>query len=201
MQHGVQSYTSLTYQFSQFLSSILSAKNELNHLCAEVNITGEDPPSLDDVISLLFEDITNEALPSSVNDSTGRRLKNTHRRALRAHHLHHNRFVRPQRLAKQRRLNDDANPSNNLMDALSITGGYNGVELYIKLDLDVSKLAVSSIDDLVKLPFSQLENVEFLKKIFAPINNSIGEEPALNTSVSFSAGAHVSILGAYHNAF
>jgi hypothetical protein len=147
-------------------------------------------------MSMIFEDITNEALSSSVTDSTGRRLKNTHRRALRAHHLHHNRFVRPRRLANRRRLDDDADTTNNLMDALSITGGYNGVELYIRLELDVSKLAISSIDDLVKQPFSHLENVEFLTKLFAT-SNSIGDEPALNTSVSFSAGAHVSIRGAY----
>jgi len=181
--------------------SFLSAKNELTHICAEVTTTGEDPPSLDDVISMLFEDITNEALPSSVSDGTGRRLKNTHRRSMRAHHLQHNRFVRPRRLANERRLDDDADPTNNLIDALSITGGYNGVELYIRLELDVSKLVISSIDDLVKQPFSHLENVEFLTKLFAPASDSIGEEPALNTSVSFSAGAHVSIRGAYINAF
>ena len=176
-----------------------SAKNELFHLCAELEVTGGDQPTVKDVLSLLFEEITNAALPSdadSSKDPTIRRLKNTHRRALRAHHLRHNRFIRPRRLANQRLLEDNVDLSD-LIDALSVTGGYNGEELFIKLELDVSKLSVNSIEDLVRKPFEILENVKLIEALFPPTDNSTGGKPLLNSSISFSAGAHAGVRGKY----
>ena len=151
---------------------------------------------------MLFEDVAGEA-GSGLNDaftsqdSTSRRLKNTHRRALRANHLRHNRYLRPRRMVNQRRLEDNADTPGDLMDALSVTGGYNGGELFIKLELDVSKLSVDSIDDLIRKPFEILENAEFIVALFPSTNNSTEGESLLNHSASFSvsASAHVCVRG------
>ncbi len=174
-----------------------SANNELLHLCAEVSITGEDPPFLEDVLSILFEDVaveagsgSDETTPSHVPAS-----RSSHRRALRANHLRHNRFIRSRRTQSQRRLEDNADTSRDLMDALSITGGYNGEELYIELEIDASKLSINSIEDLVRKPFEMLKHVEFIAALFPPTNASTVGEPLLNSIVSFSAGAHACVRG------
>jgi hypothetical protein len=167
-------------------------------------VTGEDPPSLKDVISMLFEDIS--SLSGRRNDlmqaSTRRRdlravnvmPKHTHR-ALRAHHLRHNRFIRPRPLANQRRLASSGDTLSELMDAIFVTGGYTGVELFVKLELDVSKVFADSIDELVRKPFDLLNGVEFIKNLF-PSNSMMNESgPQFNSSITFSAGAHVSVRG------
>ncbi len=167
-------------------------------------MTGEDPPSIKDVVSMLFEDIL--SLSGRRNDlmqaSTRRRdlhavnimPKYTHR-ALRAHHLRHNRFIRPRPLANQRRLANSGNTLSEVMDAISVTGGYTGVELFVKLELDVSKVFADSIDELVRKPFDLLNRVDFIKNLF-PSNSTTSESnPLLSSSVSFSAGTHASVRG------
>ena len=151
---------------------------------------------------MLFEDVAGEAGSgsndaSASQDSTSRRLKNTHRRALRANHLRHNRYLRPRRMVNQRRLDDNVDTPGDLMDALSVTGGYNGVELFIKLELDVSKLSVNSIDDLIRKPFEVLKDVEFIRALFPSTNYSTEGESLLNSSASFSvsAGVHACVRG------
>jgi hypothetical protein len=180
------------------------AKNELFHLCAEIEVTGEDPPTLNDVVSMLFEDITSLSGSSSkdyLRDSTHRSLvvanirpKYAYHRALRARHLHHNRFIRPRPLANQRRLDTSDANSDLTMDDISVTGGYNGAELFVKLQVDVSKVFADSIDELVRKPFDLLKNVDFMKNMFPSIGTN-GSDPAIDSTVSFSAGAHASIRG------
>lgn len=182
------------------------AKNELFHLCAEIEVTGEDPPSIKDVISMLFEDIISLSGRRS-NDifqaSSRRRAlnaanvmpKDAHR-ALRAHHLRHNRFIRPRPLlANQRRLANSGGTLSELMDAISVTGGYTGDELFVKLELDVSKVSADSIDELVRKPFDLLKGVDFIKNMFPSTSMMSESGPQVNSSVSFSAGAHASIRG------
>lgn len=192
----------LTYTSTQLYTS---AKNELFHLCAEIEVTGEDPPSIKDVISMLFEDIISLSRRRS-NDifqaSSRRRAlnaanimsKDAHR-ALRAHHLRHNRFIRPRPLVNQRRLTNSGGTLSELMDAISVTGGYTGVELFVKLELDVSKVFADSIDELVRKPFDLLKGVDFIKNMFPSTSMMSESGPQVNSSVSFSAGVHASIRG------
>jgi hypothetical protein len=152
--------------------STLLAKNELFHICAEAEESGLPGPTLEDVLSMVLEDVVGE--DSSLANSNrrlrglnhasvahhhrsidftkrhprGRRtLRSTHpnssyirERALRAHHLPYNHFTRPQRnLLKLRKLNSLGDA--DLLDKLSISGGYNGNEIFIKIVIDVSKVA------------------------------------------------------------
>lgn len=83
------------------------------------------------------------------------------------------------------------------MDAISVTGGYDGVELFVKLELDVSKVFTDSIDELVRKPLEILDSVDFIKSLFPSTKTTKNEaEPLLDSSISFSAGAHVSVRGA-----
>ncbi|KAL3759073.1 hypothetical protein ACHAWU_008682 [Discostella pseudostelligera] len=185
-----------------FLTGVLEANNELFHLCAEVEFSG-NPPTIKDVVSMLFEDITSFS-GSSAKDflpvSTWRRAlhatnnspKHKHHRALRAHHLRHNRFIRPRPLANQRRLENIGNAASELMDAISVSGGYDGVELFVRLELDVSKTFNDSIFELVKKPLELLQNVDFLKNLF-PSTTMNESTPLLNSSVSISSSAHASV--------
>lgn len=150
---------------------------------------------------MLFEDITSLSGSKSkdyLRDSTRRSLvvankrpKYTYHRALRARHLRHNRFIRPRPL---RRLDTSDANSDLTMDDISVTGGYNGAELFVKLQVDVSKVFADSIDELVRKPFDLLKNVDFMKNMFPSIGTN-GSDPAIDSSVSFSAGAHASIRG------
>lgn len=154
---------------------------------------------------MLFEDITSFS-GSSAKDflpvSTWRRAlhatnnspKHKHHRALRAHHLRHNRFIRPRPLANQRRLENIGNAASELMDAISVSGGYDGVELFVRLELDVSKTFNDSIFELVKKPLELLQNVDFLKNLF-PSTTMNESTPLLNSSVSISSSAHASVRG------
>lgn len=180
-----------------------SAKNELYHLCAEIEATGEDPPTIMDVVSMIFEDISSTS-GSSAKDflPVSRRRRDLqatshtyeHHRALRASHLLHNRYIRPRPLANQRRLAIDGEALSDIMDAISVSGGYDGVELFVKLELDVSKIFDDSIDELVRKPFELLNGVDFIKNLFPSTTMNAGT-PLLDSSVSISSGAHVSVRG------
>lgn len=113
---------------------------ELFHLCAEANTTGASTPTLEDVISMVLEDILNVGGSSTTTlsqESTRQRSLHTsvasplhnRRRALRAHHLPRNRFIRPRRLSTktrgQRRL-EESNLISDLMDDVAVSGGYDG---------------------------------------------------------------------------
>ena len=82
------------------------------------------------------------------------------------------------------------------MDAISVEGGYDGSTVFFKLELDVSKQAVSSLDDLLKAPLDLLSEVDFFKSLF---NSSVDSESTspltVESDISLSAGAHISIRG------
>ena len=153
---------------------------------------------------MLFEDITSLSGSSSKNYShktTRRRSlhgsnirpKHIPHRALRARHLRNNRFIRPRPLPNRRRL-DSSDTISDMMDAISVSGGYTGGELFVKLQLDVSKVFAESIDALVRKPFDLLNNVGFMKNMF-PSTDVNENEAAINSSVSFNAGAHATVRG------
>ena len=156
---------------------------------------------------MLYEDILSSSGPRTIdnilNGSTrhrdllaaNNRHEDTHYRALRARHLRHNRYIRPQLPLDQRRLPNNGDTLSELMDATSVSGGYNGVELFVKLELDVSKMFAESIDELVRKPFDLLNSVDFIKSLFPSTSATSVSGPLLNSSVSFSAGVHASIRG------
>ena len=114
------------------------------------------------------------------------------RRALRAHHLQNNKFERPRRLGhKHRHLLSD--PLGDLIDAISVEGGYDGALVFFRLELDISKQAVSSLGAMLEKPLDLLSEVDFLTKLF----KGSGSDTPLNivTDISLSAGAHLSIRG------
>ena len=199
----------------QFVNGVLEAKSELFHLCKEIEVTGAPPPRLEDVISMILEDIVGESegiAAVSTSQTIQRRrmlhVPDTHhldihhngrpselsrgrRRALRAHHLPYNRFKRPRRLGHQHRhLSSDV--AGDLMDAISVEGGYDGSTVFFKLELDVSKQAVSSLDDLLKAPLDLLTEADFFESLF---NSSVDSPLTVESDISLSAGAHISIRG------
>jgi hypothetical protein len=160
-----------------------------------------------DVISMLYEDILSFSGPRAKDNilngfakhrdllAVTSRREGTHHRALRARHLRHNRYIRPQPPVDQRRLPNNGDTLSELLDATSVSGGYNGVELFVKLELDVSKMFAESIDELVRKPFDLLNSVDFIKSLFPSTSTTSVSGPLLNSSISFSAGAHASIRG------
>ena len=188
---------------TQINYSLISAKNELFHLCAEVEETGADSPTIERVISMLLEDVLSEGVSDTV-ESSPERLRRTlrstkdspmpRRRALRAHHLPYNNYHRPRRLM-QPRLEDDEEKSN-LMDFLSVTGGYDGEMIFARFELDVSKQFVTSFDELIQKPLDLLNEIDFLKNIL-PSSGTDKSPVSLDTNVSLAANAHVGVLGAY----
>mmetsp|Transcript_11185 Transcript_11185/g.20474 ORF Transcript_11185/g.20474 Transcript_11185/m.20474 type:complete len:129 (-) Transcript_11185:618-1004(-) len=108
-------------------------KNELFHLCAEVDKTGAYPSTIKEVIPMMLEDVLNEGASDTAESPTERlrpTLRSTKdssmpcRRALHAHHLPHNHFIQLRRLTWSR-LEDDKERSD-LVDFLLVTGGYDG---------------------------------------------------------------------------
>ena len=179
---------------------IFSAKNELFHLCAEIEETGESPPTFEDVISMILEDVLGNTSTETSTEETAARRRSLHevhrtllpsrRRALRAHHLPHNRFIRPQRHLQEE---EDNGIIRDLIDSLSVTGGFDGAKIFIRFELDVSKQAVESLDELIQAPLDLLNEVDFISNIF-PGNE--GSSPNnLESDLDLSASAHIGVLG------
>lgn len=200
----------------QFVNGVLEAKSEIFHLCEEISVTGAKPPTLEDVISMILEDILGEsdavASASSAQTTERRRMRhvpgtshldthhngrpsalsNGRRRALRAHHLPYNRFKRPRRLGhKHRHLSSDS--AGDLIDAISVEGGYDGVSVFFRLELDVSKQAVSSLGAMLETPLDLLSEVDFLTQLFD--DSGSGSPLNIVTDISLSASAHLSVRG------
>lgn len=162
------------------------------------------PPSLEDVISMILEDVSvlGNSFTSSQPETSGRRLLHTtashtspmRGRALRAHHLPHNRFIRPRH---HRQLVEQDDPLGDLLDKLSISGGYDGSKIFFRFELDVSKQSISSLEEIIQKPLDLLKEVEFLKNLF-PSAAGVGGTDShfqLDTDISFAASAHVGVLG------
>ena len=181
----------------ELLSGVLEAKNELFHLCTEVEVTGASPPTLDDLIRMIEEDVMGlvSSPPTVVADTNGRKLHAAQvfphghrRRALRAHHLPYNHFTRPQRLLQESVL-------DMLLDSLSVTGGYDGTMFFIEFELDISKqFETSTIEELLAKPLDLLNEVQFLKDLFPSSASDQAGGLSFNLEVSVSASAHASIL-------
>ena len=129
-----------------------------------------------------------------------RALRKTHpdarsRRAPRAHHLRYNHFTRPPR----RRHLTDACASTELLDGLSIKGGYDGTQIFFKLELDVSKGAMSDLRDVILKPIRLLSETDFMQDLShlfsdgASIVDSVFDN--IDADISFSAGAHLGATG------
>ena len=150
---------------------------------------------------MLLEDVLNEGV-SDTAESSPERLRRTlrstkdspmpRRRALLAHHLPYNNYHRPRRLM-QPRLEDDEEKSD-LMDFLSVTGGYDGEMIFARFELDVSKQMDGSLDDLIQKPLDLLNEIDFLKHML-PDSGADTSPVSLNTDISLAASAHVGVLG------
>ena len=120
-------------------------------------------------------------------------LSANRRRALRAHHLPYNRFKRPRRLGhKHRHLTSDS--KGDLLDSISVEGGYDGEAVFFRLGLDVSKQAVASLEEMLKSPLDLLNEVDFLAQLFDG-SGSGGSPLNINTDISLSASAHLQARG------
>lgn len=114
-------------------------------------------------------------------------------RGLRAGHLPHTRYTRPKPL-RTRRLNNEAT-STNLIDSLSVEGGYDGSMLFVRLSLDVSKAGLELVDDLLLTPLEQITGADFLNKIFTSGDNQTSPfADTVSLEADFSAGAHLSVM-------
>ena len=130
----------------------------------------------------------------------GRALRKTHpdsrsRVAPRARHLRYNHFTRPPR----RRHLTEACASTELLDGLSIKGGYDGTQIFFKLELDVSKEAMNDLRDIILKPIQLLSETDFMQDLSdlfsdgASIVDSVFD--SIEADISFSAGAHLGATG------
>lgn len=186
------------------MTGVLEAKSELFHLCMEVEETGEAPPTLENVLALIFEEVINESTSTTGSDSqeTRRRvLRSTdrsdvpHRRALRADHLPHNRYTRPRRLLTNgRRLEEEgSSAASDLVDAISVTGGQDDKQFFIRFQIDVSRMNIESLDELIQKPLELLSEVDFLANML-PDPGSADSPISMEANVSLAASLHASIL-------
>ena len=192
-----------------FINGVLEAKNELFHLCEEVKITGSPSPRLEDVISLILEDILGKsqsiASSSSSQLAEERRLlrigssrvdfhhmgrpsvlSSGRRRALRAHHLPYNHFQRPRRKMLQSDLLGD------LLDNISIEGGYDGTSIFFSVKLDISKQAVDPLEIILQNPLDNIQENELLGNLFQTSGSGPPKNIDIDTSVSASASVSLS---------
>jgi hypothetical protein len=211
----------------EFVQGVLSSKNELFHICAEAEESGLPGPTLEDVLSMILEDVVGE--DSSLANNSNRRLRglnhasvahhhrsidftkrhprgrrtlrSTHpnssyirERALRAHHLPYNHFTRPQRnLQKLRKLNSLGDA--DLLDKLSISGGYNGNEIFIKFGIDVSKVADIGLNAVITKPLELLSAQNFMQELNLFTGNYSSTLFDVESDISFSAGVHIELTG------
>jgi hypothetical protein len=215
----------IAYRFGlMFLSTV--AKNELFHLCAEAEESGLPGPTLEDVLSMILEDVLGEtsSLASSNRRLLGlnhesvvhhhrsinftkrhprgrRTLRSTHpkssytrQRALRAHHLPYNHFTRPRSsLPKHRKLTSSG--LDDLLDSLSISGGYNGNEIFIKFGIDLSKNADIGLDTIITKPLELLKSQNFMNELELFSGNYSSTLFSFDSDISFSAGVHIGAIG------
>jgi hypothetical protein len=84
--------------------------------------------------------------------------------------------------------------SIQLLDGLSIKGGYDGTQIFFKLELDVSKAGMSDLRDVIMKPLQLLSESDFFngKDFFgdgAAAAASVFDN--IDADISFSAGAHM----------
>jgi hypothetical protein len=211
------------------ITLLFSAKNEVFHLCAEAEETGDRGPSLDDVISMVLEDVLNQSLMSTLTETSGwcrRALQHArvmyttieharmarssqgnralrvshpssvftpHRHATRSHHLRYNHFTRPRRQLRQDHV------ISELLDSLSIRGGYDGSQIFLKVKMDVSKESVNDLDSLILQPLQLLDNTDFLPDLNILSGSSSETSISIDTDLSFLAGAHLEATGELSN--
>lgn len=203
-----------------YIQGALEAKNEIFHMCEEVNATGADPPSIEDVIAIIQEDVlgAQEDVLEAQDDiftTDSRRLRSRSLRALRNHHLPHtrssrhqrdralrahrlpfNHYTRPRnkrsrRLLEEDALEEDASRKVDLLDSLTVEGGFDGSTIYVQLSIDLSMPELHMLSDLLQRPLAALSNVEKLKNVFGQTNDG---NSSLTLNTDFSAGAHFSVL-------
>lgn len=189
--------------------------------------TGAKGPTLEDVISLILEDILGQASDTSASTTVrrhralhehrtaravssssahttirrGRSLRSSHpmtnrrKRALRSHHLPFNRFTRPKRSSKHhRRLASSV--VGDLLDSLAITGGYDGNQIFFKVELDISKEVTEGLDTIIEKPLELLSEVSFLTDLFGT-GSSTTSAFSFAADISMTAGAHLGVMGEY----
>ncbi len=128
----------------------------------------------------------------------GRSLRTSHpmtkRRkcALRANHLQFNRFTRPLRRSKYRRLASSV--VGDLLDSLVVTGGYDGRKLFYKLEMDISKEVVEGLDTIIEKPLELLSEVSFLTDLFGT-GSSTTSSFDFAADISMTSGAHLGVMG------
>lgn len=207
---------------------MFSAKNELFHLCAEATETGDVGPLLDDVLLMLEEDVldsvdlfstegcaaerhhrslrearTHRATTfrgkSRINHRGQRSLRKTHpaahslrSRAPRARHLRYNHFTRPSR----RRLNGCS--TTELLDGLYLKGGWDGSQVFIKLELDISKESLEDARQVILKPLELLRETYFLQELNLVSGGAsvmASSFDGIDADISFSSDAHMGVKG------
>ena len=148
--------------------------------------------------------LNSHATPRSMNHRGQRTLRRTHPAhdlvlpAPRAHHLRYNHFTRPPRCRNLQ----EASSSTELLDGLSIRGGYDGNQIFFRLDLDVSKGAIEDLRDIILKPLQLLSQTEFLQDLNLFSNGGSVIDSVfdnIDADISFSAGAHLGVTGKnYH---
>eukprot|EP00956_Cyclotella_meneghiniana_P034977 scaffold109952_cov105-Cyclotella_meneghiniana.AAC.1 len=154
--------------------------------------TGDVGPMLEDLITMMIEDVldfdnvegcterrralrearSHHAVRNSGSrnsDHRGRRhLRKTHpaaralrRLAPRAQHLPYNHFTRPRR---RRHLQAECF-NTELLDGLSIKGGYDGTKIFFNIDLDVSRRVIEESREVVLKPLEFLSQTELLQSL------------------------------------
>lgn len=119
-----------------------------------------------------------------------------HRRVLRAHHLSYNYFTRPQRRNLQTNYSEDT----ELLDGLYLKGGWDGSQIFIKLELDVSEEGLEDIKEVILKPLRLLSETDFLHDLdlFDDADSVVDSIfDGLDADISFSAGAHLGATGKY----
>lgn len=116
-------------------------------------------------------------------------------RPLRAHHLPFTRFTRPRRSLQKRGHRRLESEADDFLDLLSVSGGYNGKDLVIKLGIDLSKAAVANLSTIITKPLELLNDVNFVKEL--GIFEGTPSQTAFDfaSEISFSGGAHVEAVG------
>lgn len=123
-----------------------------------------------------------------------RALRATHpsakrrRRALRSHHLPFNHYTRPRPSAQNHR-HLQGSLVGDLLDSLSVSGGYDGSQFFLKLDIDISKQYASDLDSIIERPLELLREISFVNDLFEGDLSSI----SFDADISFIAGTHVGV--------
>ena len=189
---GLNSLDDFFPDVGSFVGGVLEAKSEFFHLCKENEATGASPPSIEDVIKMISEDILGGVDDGFSTTSPGA----PRRRALRAHHLPYTRFTRPGALGR-RRLEEGSSELDDLIDSLDVGGGYDGEAIFVQVDLDLSKQVMDGLSNIIQKPLSLLNDNGMLNDVFASSgsNQSTVDLPfgSLDFDADFSAGAHLSV--------